>query len=72
MALNDVIDAALLVIGIAGVAGSLMGRRPFINEARMQTLIGHAGRQTIRWISAAAYLLLALVGAARLLGVLGA
>jgi len=68
MALNDLIDAALLVIGIAGFVGSLLGRRPFINEARMQTVIGYAGRQTIRLIAAAGYLLLGLVGAARLLG----
>lgn len=68
MALNDIIDAALLVIGVAGFVGSLLGRRPFINEARMQTLIGHAGRRTIRVIAAVGYLLLGLVGAARLIG----
>lgn len=68
MAPSDLIDAGLLVIGLAGFVGSLMGRRPFINEARMQTLIGRAGRQTIRMITAAGYLLLALLGAARLLG----
>lgn len=68
MALNDIIDAALLVIGIAGFVGSLYGRRPFINEAQMQTVIDHTGRRTVRLIAAAGYLLLGLIGAARLLG----
>src|SRR5690606_18475230 len=48
MALNDVIDAALLVIGLAGFAGSLMGRQPFINLSRMETLGGQVGQRTIR------------------------
>lgn len=68
MALNDVIDAALLVIGLAGFAGSLMGRQPFINLSRMETLSGQVGQRTIRWIAALAYLFLAVVGAVRLLG----
>lgn len=68
MALNDVIDAALLVIGLAGFAGSLMGRQPFINLSRMETLSGQVGQRTIRWIAALSYLFLAVVGAVRLLG----
>ncbi|MCC6798925.1 MAG: hypothetical protein IT325_02340 [Anaerolineae bacterium] len=68
MTLSDGIDAALLVIGLAGAAGSLMGRRPFINEAQMEMLIGRFGRRAVRGVAAAGYLLLAVIGAARLLG----
>ncbi|HMM29532.1 MAG: hypothetical protein AAGU78_19085 [Chloroflexota bacterium] len=68
MTLGDWIDAALLVVGLAGAAGSLMGRRPFINEAQMETLIARFGRRTVRGVAAAGYLLLAVVGAVRLLG----
>ncbi len=68
MLVSDVLDAALLVIGAAGFAGSLMGRRPFINEAQMQTLIERFGRRPLRWGAALVYLLLSLVGAARLFG----
>jgi len=68
MTLSDVIDASLLVVGLAGAAGSLMGRRPFINEAQMEMLLDRFGRRAVRVVAAAGYLLLAVIGAARLLG----
>jgi len=68
MTISDALDGALLVIGLAGAVGSLLGRRPFINEGQMQTLIARVGRRPIRWIAAGGYLLLGAIGAARLLG----
>ena len=66
MDMTKLLDLAMALLGLVGFVGTLRGWRFFLNEARMETLIATVGRRKIRIAVATGYLLVGLLGLARL------
>lgn len=67
MSLAEGLDLLMVVLGVTGCVGTLRGWPWFMNESRMENLVEMFGRRTLRLVVAGGYLLVALLGASRLL-----
>ncbi|NLX10675.1 MAG: hypothetical protein GXY36_13540 [Chloroflexi bacterium] len=56
------LDWLIFLGGIAGFFGTLLGRRAFFDEDRMEMWVTRFGRRNVQIVVAAAYLVFGLIG----------